>query len=46
MIIIIIIVTNKRNPNAMTWTWLRKENSKREAESLLIAGQNNGIRTN
>ena len=28
------------------WTWLRKENLKREAESLLIAAQNNAIRTN
>ena len=28
------------------WTWLRKENFKREAESLLIAAQNNAIRTN
>ena len=29
-----------------TWTWLRKSNLKREAESLLIAAQNNAIRTN
>ena len=29
-----------------TWTWLRKGNSKRESESLLIAAQNNAIRTN
>ena len=29
-----------------TWTWLRKENLKRETESLLIAAQNNAIRTN
>ena len=29
-----------------TWTWLRKGNSKRETESLLIAAQNNAIRTN
>ena len=29
-----------------TWTWLRKENLKREKESLLIAAQNNAIRTN
>ena len=29
-----------------TWTWLRKENFKRETESLLIAAQNNAIRTN
>ena len=29
-----------------TWTWLRKGNIKRETESLLIAAQNNAIRTN
>ena len=29
-----------------TWTWLRKVNFKRETESLLIAAQNNAIRTN
>ena len=29
-----------------TWTWLRKENFKRETESLLIVAQNNVIRTN
>ena len=29
-----------------TWTWLRKGNFKRETESLLIAPQNNAIRTN
>ena len=29
-----------------TWTWLRKGNLKREAESLLIAAQNNAMRTN
>ena len=29
-----------------TWTWLRKGNRKRENESLLIAAQNNAIRTN
>ena len=29
-----------------TWTWLRKGNPKRETESLLIAAQNNSIRTN
>ena len=28
------------------WTWLRKGNFKREIESLLIAAQNNSIRTN
>ena len=29
-----------------TWTWQIKENLKRETESLLIAAQNNAIRTN
>ena len=29
-----------------TWTWLRKGNLKRETEFLLIATQNNAIRTN
>ena len=29
-----------------TWTWLRKGNLKRETESLLMAAQNNAIRTN
>ena len=29
-----------------TWMWLKKENFKRESESLLIAAQNNAIRTN
>ena len=29
-----------------TWTWLRKGNFKRETESLLIAAQNNALRTN
>ncbi len=29
-----------------TWTWLRKGNLKREMESLLIATQDNAIRTN
>ena len=29
-----------------TWTWLRKGNFKRETECLLIATQNNAIRTN
>ena len=29
-----------------TWTWLRKGNLKRETESLLIAAQNNAIRSN
>ena len=29
-----------------TWTWLRKGNLKRETESLLIAAQDNTIRTN
>ena len=34
------------NPHEKTWTWLRKGNLTREAESLLIAAQNNAIRTN
>ena len=29
-----------------TWTWLRKGNFRRETESLLIAAQNNAVRTN
>ena len=29
-----------------TWTWIRKENLKRETESLLIAVQNNAIKNN
>ena len=29
-----------------TWTWLRKGNFQRETESLVIAAQNNAIRTN
>ena len=29
-----------------TWTWLRKENLKRETESLLILAQDSAIRTN
>ena len=29
-----------------TWTWLRKENFKREIESLLITAQDNAVRTN
>ena len=29
-----------------TWTWLRKGNFMRETKSLLIAAQNNAIRTN
>ena len=29
-----------------TWTWLREGNLKREIESLLIAAQNNAIKTN
>ena len=29
-----------------TWTWLRKGTFKRERESLLIAAQNNAVRTN
>ena len=29
-----------------TWAWLKKGNLKREIESLLIAAQNNAVRTN
>ena len=29
-----------------TWVWLRKGNLKREIKSLLLAAQNNAIRTN
>ena len=29
-----------------TWSWLRKGNFKRETDSLLMAAQNNAIRTN
>ena len=36
MILIVIVI----------WTWLRKKKFKREIESLLIAAQNNVIRTN
>ena len=36
----------KPNHQTKTWTWLRKGNLKRETESLLIAAQNNAIRTN
>ena len=32
--------------NEMTWTWLRRENLKREIEFFFIAAQNNVIRTN
>ena len=32
--------------NQKTWTWLRKGNLKRETESLIIAAQDNAIRTN
>ena len=32
--------------HAKTWTWPRKGNFKRETESLLIAAQNNAVRTN
>ena len=33
-------------PHQKTWTWLRKENLKRETESLLMTAQDNAIRTN
>ena len=34
------------NNNNNTWAWLRKGNLKRETESLLIAAQDNSIKTN
>ena len=37
---------NKNISHQKTWTWLRKGNLKRETESLLIAVQDNAIRTN
>ena len=43
------VVHNNNNNNIShqkTWTWLRKGNFKRETESLLIAAQDNAIRTN
>ena len=36
----------RQTTHEKTWTWLRKGNFKRETESLLIAAQNNAIRTN
>ena len=33
-------------PHDKNWTWQRKGNPERETESLLIAAQNNAIRTN
>ena len=38
------LINNISHPK--TWTWLRKGNFKRETESLLIAAQDNAIRTN
>ena len=38
------LINNTSHQN--TWTWLRKENLKRETESLLIAAQDNAMRTN
>ena len=34
------------NAQKITWSWLWRRNLKRETESLLIAAQNNAIRTN
>ena len=39
-------MTNKWHLIQKKWIWLRKGNFKRETESLLIAAQNNVIRTN
>ena len=36
----------KKKKKKNKWTWLRKGNFKRETESLLIAAQDNAIRTN
>ena len=52
IIIIIIIIINYFNrltidiSHEKTWMWLRKRNSKRETESLLIATKNNAISAN
>ena len=40
-LIIIINISHDK-----TWTWLRKGNFNRETKSLLIAAQNNAVRTN
>ena len=40
------VVGRRTNKHEKTWTRLRKGNFKRETESLLIAAQNNAIRTN
>ena len=40
-----VISSDKQTKPEKTWTWLRKENLKRETESLLITAQNNAIRT-
>ena len=44
-IIIIIIIIISDISHKKTWMWLRKGNLKRETECLLIAAQNNAIRT-
>ena len=46
IIIIMIIRLIKTISHQKTWIWLTKGNLKREIESLLIAAQNNAIRTN
>ena len=38
-------MSNSNISHQKTWTWLRKRNLKRETESLLIAAQDNPIRT-
>ena len=48
IIIIIIIIKyvwrqTKEIARKMTWTWLRRENLKRETESILIAAQNKAL---
>ena len=42
----LITYHNVQTSHEKTWTWLKKGNFKRETEFLLIAAQNNAIRTN
>ena len=42
---IIILITDEIS-HEKTWTWLRKRYLKKETKSLLVAAQNNAIRTN
>ena len=36
---------NGETAHENTWIWLRKKNFKKESKSILIASQNNAIRT-